>query len=170
MWSQGYLCALIFISLKELPNEKKGFLYFLHLLQLLLYALAAIWQKKLTKKLKIPNSGLNVFLSGSTGCRSSNSIVGHAVVYILRLIGHTHDRESPIQNFSTAPKKLGAHISSPVWPPKPTEFVSYLGNLRCDAFTALKSVQSARNESFLAGSDNFHRVLTAIEFEAWLVD
>ena len=102
--------------------------------------------------------------------RSSNSIVGHAVVYILRLIGHTHDRESPIQNFSTAPKKLGAHISSPVWPPKPTEFVSFLGNLRCDAFTALKSVQSARNESFLAGSDNFHRVLTAIEFEAWLVE
>ena len=94
--------------------------------------------------------------------RSSNPIVGYAVVYILRLIGHTHDRESPIQNFSTAPKKLGAHISSPVWPPKPTEFVSYLGNLRCDAFTALKSLQSARNESFLAGSDNFHRVLTAI--------
>ena len=94
--------------------------------------------------------------------RSSNSIVGYAVVYILRLIGHTHDRESPIQNFSTAPKKLGAHISSPVWPPKPTEFVSYLGNLRCDAFTALKSIQSARNESFLAGSDNFHCVLTAI--------
>ena len=76
--------------------------------------------------------------------RSSNSIVGYAVVYILRLIGHTHDRESPIQNFSTAPKKLGAHISSPVWPPKPTEFVSYLGNLRCGAFTALKSVQGAR--------------------------
>ena len=98
--------------------------------------------------------------------RSSNSIVGYAVVYILRLIGHTHDRESPIQNFSTAPKKLGAHISSPVWPPKPTEFVSYLVHLRCDAFTELKSVQSARNESFLAGSDNFHRVLTAIEFEA----
>ena len=97
-----------------------------------------------------------------TTCRSSNSIVGYAVVYILRLIGHTHDRESPIQNFSTAPKKLGAHISSSVWPPKPTEFVSYLDNLRCDAFTALKSVQSARNESFLAGSDNFHRVLTAI--------
>ena len=23
MWSQGYLCALIFISLNELPNEKK---------------------------------------------------------------------------------------------------------------------------------------------------
>ena len=102
--------------------------------------------------------------------RSSNSTVGYAVVYILRLIGHTHDRESPIQNFSTAPKKLGAHISSPVWPPKPTEFVSYLSNLRCDAFTALKSVQSARNESFLAGSDNFHRVLTAIEFEIWLVE
>ena len=102
----------------------------------------------------------------NTKSRSSNSIVGYAVVYILRLIGHTHDRESPIQNFSTAPKKLGAHISSPVWPPKPTEFVSYLGNLRCDAFTALKSVQSARNDSFLAGSDNFHRVLTAIEFEA----
>ena len=74
--------------------------------------------------------------------RSSNSIVGYAVVYILRLIGHTHDRESPIQNFSTAPKKLGAHISSPVWSPKPTEFVSYLGNLRCDAFTELKSIQS----------------------------
>ena len=90
-------------------------------------------------------------------------------LFTLRLIGHTHDRESPIQNFSTAPKKLGAHISSPVWQPKPTEFVSYLGNLRCDAFTALKYVQSARNESFLAGSDNFHRVLTAIEFEAWLV-
>ena len=87
-------------------------------------------------------------------------------LFTLRLIGHTHDRESPIQNFSTAPKKLGAHISSPVWQPKPTEFVSYLGNLRCDAFTALKYVQSARNESFLAGSDNFHRVLTAIEFEA----
>ena len=52
---------------------------------------------------------------------SSNSIVGYAVVYILRLIGHTHDRESSIQNFSTAPKKLGAHISSPVWPPKPTD-------------------------------------------------
>ena len=97
--------------------------------------------------------------------RSSNSTVGYAVLSILRLIGHTHDRENPIQNFSTAPKKLGAHISSPVWPPKPTEFVSYLSNLRCDAFTALKSVQSARNESFLAGSDNFHRVLTAIEFE-----
>ena len=94
--------------------------------------------------------------------RSSNSIVGYAVVYILRLIGHTHDRESPIQNFSTAPKKLGAHISSPVWPPKPTEFVPYLVNLRCDAFTALKSVQSARNESFLAGSDNFHCVRSAI--------
>ena len=88
----------------------------------------------------------------------------------MRLTGHTHDRESPIQNFSTAPKKLGAHISSPVWPPKPTEFVSYLGNLRCDAFTALKSVQSARNESLLAGSDNFHRVRSAIEFEAWLVE
>ena len=29
----------------------------------------------------------------------------------MRLTGHTHDRESPIQNFSTAPKKLGAHIS-----------------------------------------------------------
>ena len=86
----------------------------------------------------------------------------------MRLTGHTHDRESPIQNFSTAPKKLGAHISSPVWPPIPTDFVSYLGNLRCDAFTALKSVQSARNESFLAGSDNFHRVRSAIEFEAWL--
>ena len=96
------------------------------------------------------------------GARSSNSIVGYAVVYILRLIGHTHDRESPIQNFSTAPKKLGAHISSPVWPPKPTEFVPYLVNLRCDAFTALKSVQSARNESFLAGSDNFHCVRSAI--------
>ena len=95
-------------------------------------------------------------------CRSSNSIVGYAVVYILRLIGHTHDRESPIQNVSTAPKKLGAHISSSVWPPKPTEFVPYLVNLRCDAFTALKSVQSARNESFLAGSDNFHRVRSAI--------
>ena len=94
--------------------------------------------------------------------RSSNSIAGYAVVYILRLIGHTHDRESPIQNFSTAPKKLGAHISSSVWPPKPTKFVSYLDNLRCDAFTALKSIQSARNKSFLAGSDNFHRVLTAI--------
>ena len=98
--------------------------------------------------------------------RSSHSIVRYAFVYIMRLTGHTHDRESPIQNFSTAPKKLGAHISSPVWPPKPTEFVSYLGNLRCDAFTALKSVQSARNESFLAGSDNFHRVRSAIEFEA----
>ena len=107
------------------------------------------------KVTKIRNSNNEYF-------RSSNSIVGYAVVYILRLIGHTHDRESPIQNFSTAPKKLGAHISSPVWPPKPTEFVSYLGNLRCDAFTALKSIQSARNESFLAGSDNFHRVLTAI--------
>ena len=94
--------------------------------------------------------------------RSSNSIVGYAVVYILRLIGHTHDRESPIQNFSTAPKKLGAHISSPVWLPKPNEFVPYLVHLRCDAFTALKSVQSARNESFLAGSDNFHRVRAAI--------
>ena len=94
--------------------------------------------------------------------RSSNSIVGYAVVYILRLIGHTHDRESPIQNFSTAPKKLGAHISSPVWSPKPTEFVPYLVNLRCDALTALKSVQSARNESFLAGSDNFHCVHSAI--------
>ena len=90
--------------------------------------------------------------------------------FTLRLTGHTHDRESPIQNFSTAPKKLGAHISSPVWPPIPTEFVSYLGNLRCDAFTALKSVQSARNESFLAGSDNFHRVRSVIEFEAWLVE
>ena len=67
--------------------------------------------------------------------RSSHSIVRYAFVYIMRLTGHTHDRESPIQNFSTAPKKLGAHISSPVWPPKPTEFVSYLGNLRCDAFT-----------------------------------
>ena len=33
--------------------------------------------------------------------RSSNSIVGYAVVYILRLIGHTHDRERPMQNFST---------------------------------------------------------------------
>ena len=95
----------------------------------------------------------------------------------MRLTGHTHDRESPIQNFSTAPKKLGAHISSPVWPPNPTEFVSYLGNLRCDAFTALKSVQSARNESFLAGSDKFHRVRSAIEFllvcvrtTAWLVE
>ena len=87
--------------------------------------------------------------------RSSHSIVRYAFVYIMRLTGHTHDRESPIQNFSTAPKKMGAHISSPVWPPKPTEFVSYLGNLRCDAFTALKSVQSVRNESFLAGSDNF---------------
>ena len=98
--------------------------------------------------------------------RSSHSIVRYAFVYIMRLTGHTHDRESPIQNFSTAPKKLGAHISSPVWPSKPTEFVSYLGNLRCDAFTALKSVQRARNESFLAGSDNFHRVRSAIEFEA----
>ena len=95
-------------------------------------------------------------------CRSSNSIVGYAVVYILRLIGHTHDRESPIQNFSTAPKKLGAHISSPVWSPKPTEFVPYLVSLRCDALTALKSVQSARNESFLAGSDNFNCVRSAI--------
>ena len=102
------------------------------------------------------------FADSRAECRSSNSIVGYAVVYILRLIGHTHDRESPIQNFSTAPKKLGAHISSSVWPPKPTESVSYLDNLRCDAFTALKSVQSARNESFLAGSDNFHRVLTDI--------
>ena len=77
------------------------------------------------------------------GCgyvRSSHSIVRYGSVYILRLTGHTHDRESPIQNFSTAPKKLGAHISSPVWPPKPTEFVPYLVNLRCDAFTALKSV------------------------------
>ena len=81
--------------------------------------------------------------------RSSNSIVGYAVVYILRLIGHTHNSERPMQNFSTAPKKLGADISRPVWPPKPTEFVSYLVNLRCDTFTALKSVQSARNESFL---------------------
>ena len=98
--------------------------------------------------------------------RSSHSIVRYAFVYIMRLTGHTHDRESPIQNFSTAPKKLGAHISSPVWPPKPTEFVSYLSNLRCDAFAALKSVQSARNGSFLAGSDNFHRVRSAIEFEA----
>ena len=108
---------------------------------------------------------ISTFTSWNAGrkkCRSSNSIVGYAVVYIPRLIGHTHDRESPIQNFSTAPKKLGAHISSPVWPPKPTEFVPYLVNLRCDAFTALKSVKSARNESFLAGSDNFHRVRAAI--------
>ena len=58
--------------------------------------------------------------------RSSHSIVRYGSVYILRLTGHTHDRESPIQNFSTAPKKLGAHISRPVWPPKPTEFVTYL--------------------------------------------
>ena len=71
-----------------------------------------------------------------------------------------------MQNLSTAPKKLGADISRPVWPPKPTEFVPYLVDLRCDAFTALKSVQSARNESFLAGSDNFRRVHSAIEFEA----
>ena len=113
-----------------------------------------------------PIDGALHYSDHESDLRSSNSIVGYAVVYILRLIGHTHDRESPIQNFSTAPKKLGAHISSSVWPPKPTEFVSYLGNLRCDAFTALKSVQSARNESFLAGSDNFHHVLTAIEFEA----
>ena len=70
-----------------------------------------------------------------------------------------------MQNFSTAPKTLGADISRPVWPPKPTEFVSYIINLRYDAFTALKSVQSARNESFLAGSDNFHHVRSAIEFE-----
>ena len=98
--------------------------------------------------------------------RSSNSIVGYAVVYILRLIGHTHDRETPMQNFSTAPKKMGADFSRPVWPPKPTELVSYLVNLRCDAFTALKSAQSERNESFLAGSDNFHRVRSTIEFEA----
>ena len=102
----------------------------------------------------------------SSCSRSSHSIVRYAFVYTMRLTGHTHDRESPIQNFSTAPKKLGAHISSPVRPPKLTEFVSYLGNLRCDAFTALKSVQSARNESFLAGADNFHRVRSAMEFEA----
>ena len=94
--------------------------------------------------------------------RSSHSIVSYGSVYILRLTGHTHDRESPIQNFSTAPKKLGAHISRPVWPPKPTEFVTYLVNERCDAFTALKSAQSERNESFLAGSDNFQRVCSAI--------
>ena len=37
-----------------------------------------------------------------------------------------------MQNFSTAPKKLGADISRPVWSPKPTEFVSYHINLRCD--------------------------------------
>ena len=102
--------------------------------------------------------------------RSSNSIVGYAVVYILRLIGHTHDRERPMQNFSTAPKKLGADISRPVWPPKPTEFGSYLVSFPCAAFTALKSSQSERNESFLAGSDNFLRVRSAIEFEAWLVE
>ena len=60
--------------------------------------------------------------------RSSHSIVRYAFVYIMRLTGHTHDRESPIQNFSTAPKKLGAHIFRPVWPPKPNEFVTYLVN------------------------------------------
>ena len=68
-------------------------------------------------------------LPDNTKARSSNSIVGYAVVCILRLIGHTHDRERPIQNFSTAPKKLVADISRPVWPPKPTEFISYLVNL-----------------------------------------
>ena len=75
-----------------------------------------------------------------------------------------------MQNVSTAPKKLGADISRPVWPPKQTEFVSCLVNLSCNAFTALKSVQSARNESFLAGSDNFRRVRSAIGYEAWLVE
>ena len=71
----------------------------------------------------LPNSELGYHKS-----RSSHSIVRYAFVYIMRLTGHTHDRESPIQNFSTAPKKLGAHISRPVWPPKPTEFVTYLVN------------------------------------------
>ena len=98
--------------------------------------------------------------------RSSNSIVGYAIVYILRLIGHTHDRERPMQNFSTAPKKLGADISRSVWPPKPTEFGSYLVSFPCADFTALKAAQSERNERFLAGRDNFRHVRSAIEFEA----
>ena len=77
-----------------------------------------------------------------------------------------------MQNFSTAPKKLGADISRPVWPPKPTVYASYLVSLSfpCAALTALKSAQSERNESFLAGSDNFRCVRSAIEFEAWLVE
>ena len=35
--------------------------------------------------------------------RSSHSIVSYGFVSILRLIGHTHDREKPMQNFSPAP-------------------------------------------------------------------
>ena len=67
-----------------------------------------------------------------------------------------------MQNFSTAPKKLDADISRPVLPPKPTEIGSYFVSFPCAAFTALKSAQSERNESFLAVSDNFQRVCSAI--------
>ena len=35
---------------------------------------------------------------------SSHSIVRYAFVYIMRLTGHTHDRESPIQTFPLRPK------------------------------------------------------------------
>ena len=70
-------------------------------------------------------------------CRSSHSIVRYGSVYTLRLIGHTHDRERPIQNFSPAPLKLGADISRPVWTPKPTEFGSFLVSFHCAAFTAI---------------------------------
>ena len=75
---------------------------------------------------------------------------------MIRLIGHAHNREKPMQNFSPAPLKLGADISRPVWPPILTEFGSYLVSFPCAAFTALNSAESERSESFLAGSDNFH--------------
>ena len=60
---------ILLVSLKELPNEKnKIFSNSSTCYNCPKYALAAIWQKKNWLKMKIPNSGLNVFLSGST-CR-----------------------------------------------------------------------------------------------------
>ena len=43
---------------------------------------------------------LKTIVASNVAPRPSHSIVRYAFVYIMRLTGHTHDRESPIQNKS----------------------------------------------------------------------
>ena len=67
MWSQGYMCALIFISLKELPNEKKKDFSNSSTCYNCRNTPQRQFGRKNWQKMKIPNSGLSVFTSGSTG-------------------------------------------------------------------------------------------------------